>query len=341
MRVLVCGGAGFIGSHFARLALEHGAERVVIYDALTYAGRRSTVADLLSDSRACFVQDRIEDAGAVASALREHRLTHVVNFAAETHNDRSLLGSGQFIQTNTFGVHVLLESVRAHGVERFVQVSTDEVYGWIESGAFVESSPLAPNTPYSASKAAGDLLCRASHIAHGTPVIVTRGGNTYGPNQYPEKLIPFFVTRLVDGKRVPLYGAGDQLREWIHVRDHAAGIWTALTQGSPGEVYNVGDSNERANRWTAEAILRELGLGHDLIRHIPDPRGAAHDRRYSMDSTKLRQLGWRPETGFEEGLATTVRWYRDNEAWWRPIVESPGYLDFVRDFYGRALGEDL
>lgn len=341
MRVLVCGGAGFIGSHFARLALERGAERVVIYDALTYAGHLSTVEDVLADSRARFVLGRIQDADTVAAVLREERLSHVANFAAETHNDRSLLESGDFIQTNAFGVHVLLECVRAHGVERMVQVSTDEVYGWIESGAFTESSPLLPNTPYSASKAGGDLLCRASHIAHGTPVIVTRGGNTYGPYQYPEKLIAFFATRLIQGKRVPLYGEGDQMREWIHVRDHAAGIWTALTHGSLGEVYNVGDANERTNRWTTAAILRELRLGEDHVRHISDPRGAAHDRRYSMDSTKLRQLGWRPEAGFEEGLAGTVRWYRDHEAWWRPIVESPGYVGFVREFYGQALGEDL
>jgi dTDP-glucose 4,6-dehydratase len=340
VRLLVCGGAGFIGSHFARLAAGNLVERLVVLDALTYAGRRETIADLIAGG-AEFVHARIQDAGAVRRTLGDHAISHVVNFAAETHNDRSLLESGDFIQTNTFGVHVLLEAVRAHGAERLVQVSTDEVYGSIATGEFTEESPLRPNTPYSASKAGGDLLCRASHTAYGTPVIVTRGGNTYGPFQYPEKLVPFFVTRLLDGKKAPLYGKGAEVREWIHVGDHAAGVWTALTRGEPGEVYNISGANERPNLWTARAILRELGLGEERLKRIPDPRGAAHDRRYAMDSSRLRALGWVPQVPLDQGLRETIRWYRENQAWWRPVVADPEHLAFVARFYGAALGEDL
>lgn len=340
MRLLVTGAAGFIGSNFVRLVQHRPeVESLVVVDALRYSGNRSTMADF--DPGVAFVEAQIQDKPAMDRAIRDHRVTHVVNFAAESHNDRSLLDNTSFIQTNTFGVQVLLELTREHGLHRMVHVSTDEVYGSIADGEFTESSPLQPNTPYSASKAGGDLLCRAHWVSFKTPVVVTRGGNTYGPFHYPEKLIPFFLTRLIQGKKVPLYGEGRQVREWIHVRDHAAGIWTALTQGTDGEVYNVGDTNESENIAVVEALLRHLGSDRSLIKFIPDPRKGAHDARYSMATDKLRGLGWEPQVGFTEGLADTVAWFCENESWWRPIIEDPDYKAFVSKFYGPSLGEDL
>jgi dTDP-glucose 4,6-dehydratase len=340
MKLLVTGAAGFIGSNFVRLALqrEPGVE-VVVLDALRYSGRKETLADVWD--RITFIQAEIQDRTKMDEVLERERPTHVVNFAAESHNDRSILDNTNFVLTNSLGVQVLLDSCRAHGVERVLHVSTDEVYGSTLDGNFTEESPLQPNTPYSAAKAGGDLICRAHFHAYKTPVIVTRGGNTYGPYHYPEKLIPFFVTRLIDGKKVPLYGEGTQVREWIHVMDHAAGIWAALTKGEPGQVYNVGDSNERQNRETVTLLLDELGLGNELVKQIPDPRKGAHDARYSMDSSKLRSLGWKPERPFEESLRETVRWFRANEAWWRPILADPGYQAFIARFYCPGLGDDL
>ncbi|RYG70093.1 NAD-dependent epimerase/dehydratase family protein, partial [bacterium] len=230
---------------------------------------------------------------------------------------------------------------RKHGVERFVHVSTDEVYGSISEGKFTEATPLQPNTPYSASKAGGDLQARASHVAFGTPVMVTRGGNNYGPNQYPEKLIPFFATRLIDGKRVPLYGDGSQVREWIHVLDHCEGILTVLERGEPGGVYNVGDENERPNREVTRILLEELGRDDSLVKTIEDPRKGAHDVRYAMETDRLRALGWTPKRDFETELRATARWYVENQEWWRAITATDGYNDFVRAFYGKSLGEDL
>lgn len=338
MRLLVAGGAGFIGSTFLRLVR---AERpdwdLVVYDALTYAGNRSTIEDLDLP----FYQGWIQDPDAVASVLRERAISHVVNFAAETHNDRSMLESGAFIQSNVVGPYVLLEAVRRLGIEKFVHVSTDEVYGTIAEGEFTEESPLRPNTPYSASKAGGDLQVRAHVKAYATPAVVTRGGNTYGPCQFPEKLIPFFVTRLIDGKKVPIYGNGDQVREWIHARDHAAGVLVALERGRPGEIYNIGDLNERRNLDVVRILLEETGRDESFVKSIPDPRGGAHDPRYRMSAEKLRALGWSPVEPFEARLRSTVRWYVENQGWWRPLVESPDYLRFVADFYGRGLGDDL
>lgn len=342
MNLLVAGGAGFIGSHFARMALEKWTDaRVIVFDALTYAGNLDNLKDLWAHPRFAFHAGKVQDCAAVEGTIRAEGITHVVNFAAESHNDRSLLDPGAFIQTDVFGVFVLLEAVRRHGVERLVHVSTDEVYGSIDDGQFTEQSPLEPNTPYSASKAGGDLLCRAFRVSFDAPVIVTRGGNTYGPYQYPEKLIPFFVTRLIEGKKVPLYGDGNQVRQWIHARDHAAGVMAALEHGELGEVYNVADSNERSNREVVRVLLEGTGRGEELVKPIPDPRGAAHDKRYSMDGQKLRALGWRPEMPFEESLRETVRWYLANEGWWRPIAEDPKYREFVRQYYGPSLGDDL
>lgn len=338
MRLLVAGGAGFIGSTFLRLVrAERPDWELVAFDALTYAGNRSTIADLDLPFR----QGWIQDADAVASVLREFSITHVVNFAAETHNDRSMLESAAFIQSNVVGPYVLLEAIRRQGIEKFVHVSTDEVYGTIAEGEFTEESPLRPNTPYSASKAGGDLQVRAHVKAYGTPAVVTRGGNTYGPYQFPEKLIPFFVTRLIDGKKVPVYGKGDQVREWIHARDHAAGVLVALERGEPGEIYNIGDLNERQNLEVVRVLLEETGRDESFVKSIPDPRGGAHDPRYRMSAEKLRTLGWAPVEPFEAGLRSAVRWYLENQGWWRPIVESDDYRRFVAEFYGRGLGEDL
>lgn len=342
MNLLVTGGAGFIGSHYVRLALERYPEaNVVVLDALTYAGNRSTLRDVEENPRFRFHQGFIQDAAVVDRVIREEDVTHIVNFAAESHNDRSLLASGGFIQTNTFGVHVLLEATRHHALERMVHVSTDEVYGSIADGEFTEESPLQPNTPYSASKAGGDLQCRAHFVSFKTPVVVTRGGNNYGPFQYPEKLISFFTVRLIDGKKVPLYGEGEQVREFIHVLDHCEGIDTVLRKGEPGQAYNIGDKNERRNIETVRVLLDETGRDMSLVKKIPDPRKGAHDARYSMSTRKIEALGWKPTRNFETELRNTVRWYRENEWWWREICAKPEYQDFVEAFYGPGLGEDL
>lgn len=339
--VMVCGGAGFIGSHFVRLLVRNYAStRVVIFDALTYAGNLSTIQNLLSE-RVTFVQGKIQDASSVNGAIEANGVTHIVNFAAESHNDRSILDPGSFIHTDVYGVFVLCEATNQYNIQKYVQVSTDEVYGSIDNGRFTEDSPIMPNTPYSASKAGGDLQARAHHITFGTPVCVTRGGNNYGPFQYPEKLISFFAVRLLQGKKVPLYGDGTQVREWIHVEDHCRGIEQVLLTGRPGTVYNVGDENERQNKEIVRILLEETGRGEDLVKRIEDPRKGAHDKRYSMTSERTRALGWAPQEDFETQVRNTVRWYRDNEWWWQPIIEMPDYQDFVKAFYGRFLGEDL
>lgn len=342
MNLLVTGGAGFIGSNFVRLALNRLPQaRIVVLDALCYSGNLSTLQDVWDDPRFRFYPGKIQDPTVVNGLIESEKITHIVNFAAESHNDRSLLDAASFIETNVMGVHVLLEATRRHKLEKIVHVSTDEVYGTISEGQFTEQSPLEPNTPYSAAKAGGDLLCRAHWVTFKTPVVVTHGGNTYGPYHFPEKLIPFFVTRLIDGKKVPLYGEGNQVREWIHAHDHANGVLTALQKGDPGQVYNIGDDNERENREVVAMLLDELGRNDSYVKRIPDPRKGAHDQRYSMATEKMRGLGWKPEKPFEQSLRETVRWYRDNEWWWRPITKTDDYISFITRFYGPSLGEDL
>lgn len=342
MRILVTGGAGFIGSNYCRHVLSSNPEdSIVILDALTYAGHLSTLNDIINDERIQFYEGRIEDHTLVNKLLVDEKIDAIVNFAAETHNDKSLLNVSPFMQSNVLGVQNLLTCVESNKIFRYVQVSTDEVYGEISKGSWTEESPLLPNTPYSASKAAGDLLCRSFYMTYGTPVIITRGGNTYGPYQYPEKLISFFSTRLIEGKKVPLYGDGLQVRQWIHVLDHCSAIDLALRKGTPGEIYNIADPNEKRNHEVVEIILNELGKDLGCVKQIPDPRKGAHDYRYSMHSEKIRALGWQPKVAFDDGLRSTVSWYRENKSWWKPIVDQPDYQDYVRRFYGPGLGQDL
>lgn len=342
MHLLVTGGAGFIGSNFVRLALQHLPDaKVTVLDALTYAGNLSTLNDVAANPHFRFYPGKIQDPVVVEGIIKAEGITHIVNFAAESHNDRSILHAGSFIETDVLGVYVLLEATRKFKLERMLHVSTDEVYGSIDQGHFTEQSPIEPNTPYSASKAGGDLQIRAHVKAFGTPALITRGGNTYGPYQFPEKLIPFFVTRLMDGKKVPVYGEGNQVREWIHAMDHAGGVLHTLLHGEPGQVYNVGDVNERPNHEVVKILLEETGRDESYIRRIPDPRKGAHDKRYSMSADKLRGLGWAPTHPFEDSLRATVRWYRDRQDWWRPLVSTDDFQAFIARFYGPALGEDL
>jgi dTDP-glucose 4,6-dehydratase len=326
--MLITGGCGFIGSAFVRLALDAGHE-VVNLDRLTYAGNPANVAEVAADPRYSFVHADIADPGAVAEAIRGCEV--VVNFAAESHVDRSILDPGAFIHTDVVGTAVLLAAARQAGVERFLQVSTDEVYGSIETGAFCESDPIDPSSPYSASKAGGDLQVLAAHRTYAQDVIVTRGSNTFGPRQYPEKLIPLFVTNALEGRELPVYGDGLQVRDWIHAEDHCTGIWCALTKGTAGAVYNVGGGNEVPNLQITRRILELTGADPGLVRHVTDRPG--HDRRYALDTTRLRALGWAPARDFDEALAATVDWYRDHPDWWRPI-KSGEYRAYYEAQYG-------
>lgn len=332
MRILLTGGCGFIGSAFVRLALARGHE-VVNLDKLTYAGNPANVAEVADHDGYRFVHADIADAERVAEALDGVEL--VVNMAAETHVDRSILDPAAFPMTDVVGTAVLLGEARKAGVRRFVQVSTDEVYGSVPHGAFRETDPLDPSSPYSASKAGGDLQVLACHRTYGMDVVVTRGSNTYGPRQYPEKLIPLFVTNALEGQPLPVYGDGMQIRDWIHVDDHCEGVLHAAEHGVAGEVYNVGGGNELPNLDITHAILGLTGRDASLIRHVEDRPG--HDRRYALDTAKLRALGWAPRREFTEGLRETVEWYTLNRAWWEPI-KSGEYLAYYREQYGARVG---
>jgi dTDP-glucose 4,6-dehydratase len=328
VKLLVTGGCGFIGSAFVRLALARGAE-VVNLDKLTYAGNPANVAEVEGDPRYRFVHADIADPEAVAEAVVG--VDAIVNLAAESHVDRSILDPADFIRTDVVGTAVLLDAARRAGVGRFVQVSTDEVYGSIASGAFRESDPVNPSSPYSASKAGGDLQVLAWHRTFGLDAVVTRGSNTFGPRQYPEKLISLFVTNALDGLPLPVYGDGRQVRDWIHVDDHCEGIWTAMERGAPGEVYNVGGGNEEPNLAITRRILALTGRDASLIRHVADRPG--HDRRYALDTTRLRALGWAPRRTVDDALPDTVEWYRAHRDWWEPI-KSGEYLKYYEQQYG-------
>ena len=336
--LLVTGGAGFIGSSFVRHVLEECPDyRVVVYDKLTYAGNPENLAGLAGafKGRYTFVQGDICDAQHVEEVMGEHGVDTVVNFAAETHVDRSLLDAGAFVMTDVYGTYVLLEAARKVGVERFLHMGTDEVYGEVHQGSPRETDPLEPRSPYSASKAAADLMVRAYHISHGMPTLITRASDNFGPRQYPEKFIPLFITNAVDDLPLPLYGDGRQVREWMYVQDCCEGIMTVLGKGQLGEIYNVGGGNERYNIDVAQQIVELLGKPRSLIQHVADR--PAHDRRYSLDFSKIKALGWSQSHGFESALEDTVRWYVDNEAWWRKIKSGEDYAGYYRRQYGARL----
>lgn len=320
MRILVTGAAGFIGSNYVRHVLAHTDDHVVGYDALTYAGNRSTLRDVDDDPRFTFVHGNICDPGTLESAMR--KCDAVVHFAAESHVDRSIEGSDDFIHTNCFGTNVVVDTARRLEVDRVVHIGTDEVYGSIEHGSSKETDPLEPRSPYSASKAGSDLIALSYHATHGTPVSVTRCTNNFGPYQYPEKALPLFTTNLIDGRPVPLYGDGLNERDWIHVDDHCAGVHLVLTDGAPGEIYNIGAGNEIPNRVLVDKLLAAFGVGEEMVTYVEDRKG--HDRRYSVDISKITDLGWRRRRTLDEALADTIAWYRANEWWWRPLKERPG-----------------
>ncbi len=341
MHLLVTGGAGFIGRHFVKRVLEeHPDYSVTVLDKLTYAGRLENLAEFESNPRYAaryrFVRGDIAKPEDVERAMNVggDAVEAIVSFAAETHVDRSLSGAGDFILTDVYGVYALLEAARHHEVRRFLLVSTDEVYGSVEAGSSRETDSLDPRSPYSASKAGGELLAKAYHTSYNLPVLITRGSNTFGPYQYPEKFLPLFITNALDDQPLPLYGDGLNVRDWLFVEDHCAAIDLVLHKGLVGETYNVGGGNERTNLWMARRLLALLGKPESLIRFVTDRPG--HDRRYSLDSAKLRALGWAPSRDFDGALAETVRWYREHESWWRPI-KSGEWKEYYQQHYGERL----
>ena len=320
MKLLITGAAGFIGSNFVRMIVNgelQGVLSVKVLDKLTYAGVKSNLDSAAQLSSYGFTQGDICDPIVVADLLED--TDAVVNFAAESHVDRSIFGAEDFVKTNIVGVHVLLEAIKASGRKiRFLQVSTDEVYGSIESGSWTEEWPLQPNSPYSASKASGELLARSYSRTHEMDVVITRCSNNYGTHHFPEKLIPLFITNLIEGKKVPVYGTGENVRDWLHVDDHCRGIYKVLMNGRAGEVYNIGGGRELTNNEITSLILEAMGADESSIEYVEDRKG--HDLRYSVDWTKINsELGYEPQVKFEDGLRETIQWYRDNEAWWKPL----------------------
>lgn len=334
MRILITGGAGFIGSHLVRHFVTHSNDRIVNLDALKYSGNLENLKDLEGHAQYRFVHGDICDADLVTALLRDEGIEGVVNCAAETHVDRSITEPLAFAKTDVIGTATLLDAARAVGVTRFLQVSTDEVYGSVEAGHSTEEDLIAPRSPYAASKAGGDLIVRSYWTTYQFPVLITRGSNTYGPHQYPEKFIPLFITNAIEDQPLPLYGDGRYRRDWLSVFDHAAGIEHVFRHGAPGTVYNVGGGNERENLVVAEAILAQLGKPRSLIRHVQDRPG--HDRRYAVDCTRLRGIGWEPRVDFGAGLKATVDWYLTNQAWWRKIKSGE-----FRTYYEQAYGQRL
>ncbi|HTY72111.1 MAG TPA: dTDP-glucose 4,6-dehydratase [Actinomycetes bacterium] len=321
MRIFVTGGAGFIGSHYVRTMLGGGYPgwedaEVTVYDALTYAGNRANLASVADHPRFRFVRGDVCDVAALDATIPGHQV--VVNFAAETHVDRSIDGPAAFVLTNVVGTQTLLDACLRHGVERVVHVGTDEVYGSIDVGAWTEEAPLLPNSPYAASKAGAELMVRAYHRTYGLNVSSTRCSNNYGPYQFPEKLIPLFVTRLLEHRTVPLYGDGGNVRDWLHVDDHCQGVQLVVEHGVAGAAYNIGGGEELSNKALTQRILDAMGAGWDQVEYVADRPG--HDRRYALDDARVRALGYRPRHTFADGLAETIEWYRTNQAWWRPLL---------------------
>jgi dTDP-glucose 4,6-dehydratase len=315
MKLFITGAAGFIGSNYVRHVLSTSDDEVTVFDALTYAGNLTSLDDVASDPRYRFVQGDICDRAVVAAAMDGHDA--VVHFAAESHVDRSIVDPDTFVRTNCLGTNVMCDVARNVGVDRFLHISTDEVYGSIEDGSFVETDRLGPRSPYSSSKAGSDLIALSYEETYGLPVIVTRSSNNFGPFQFPEKVIPLFVTNLLDDKKVPLYGDGLNIRDWIYVMDNCAGVDVVLRRGEVGEIYNIGGGNETTNRELTEKVLGLLGVGNEMVEYVEDRLG--HDRRYSIDCSKANALGWVPSRSLDEALAETVEWYRANRAWWEPL----------------------
>jgi dTDP-glucose 4,6-dehydratase len=319
MKILVTGGAGFIGSNFVRMALtdkftDFNVDEIIVLDLLTYAGDEENLAPIAKDKRYKFVKGDIRDLELAKKLMGQS--DYVVHFAAESHVDRSIEGGSEFVSTNVMGTQVLLDAARNSNLKRFLHVSTDEVYGSISEGSWPEEHPLLPNSPYSASKAGSDLLVRAYNRTHKLDTVITRCSNNYGQYQFPEKVMPLFITNLIEGKKVPLYGNGLNVRDWLHVDDHCRGIALALTKGKSGEVYNIGGGTELTNVELTHKILAAMGVGEEFIQPVEDRKG--HDLRYSVDITKINtELGYSPQVNFEEGLEKTINWYRNNEAWWR------------------------
>jgi len=336
VKLLVTGGAGFIGSNFIRYILTNYPEDEVLnFDKLTYAGNLDNLKEFEGDLRYKFFKGDICDPIAVEKALGLiDQVDAIINFAAESHVDRSILSAGDFVQTDVYGTYVLLEAVKKFKIKRYIHISTDEVYGSIAQGSFTEESPIKPNSPYAASKAGGDLQVRAYHKTYNLPVIITRSSNNYGPYHYPEKIIPLFVTNAIQDQKLPLYGDGKNVRDWLYVEDNCAGIDKVLRSGKVGEIYNIGGESERENLVITKLILAELGKSEDLIEYVKDRPG--HDRRYSIDCSKLKKLGWQPKVNFEEGIKKTVRWYQDNKSWWKKIKEKQQeFQSFHKEWYGK------
>ncbi|OAO76714.1 dTDP-glucose 4,6-dehydratase [Anoxybacillus flavithermus] len=337
MNLLVTGGAGFIGSNFVRYMLEkYPNYKVVNYDLLTYAGNLENLKDVENHPNYTFVKGDINNRELVNYLVKTHEIDVIVNFAAESHVDRSITDPDIFVKTNVLGTQALLDVAKANHIKKYVQISTDEVYGTLgETGYFTEETPLAPNSPYSASKAGGDLLVRAYHETYGLNVNITRCSNNYGPYHFPEKLIPLMITNALEGKELPIYGDGQNIRDWLHVKDHCAAIDLVIHKGRPGEVYNIGGHNERTNNEIVHLIVEKLGVSKDLIKYVADRPG--HDRRYAIDPTKIMtELGWKPQYTFEKGIAETIQWYIDNQEWWKNI-KSGEYMNYYQKQYGDRL----
>lgn len=332
--LLVTGGAGFIGSNFVQMMLHtYDDINIVVYDKLTYAGNLDNLAPVADNPRYHFQQGDICDADTVEQVMQQHAIDTIVNFAAETHVDRSLIEPGGFIQTDVYGTYVLLEAAKRHTIARYHQVSTDEVYGQVLEGRSLETDPLEPRSPYSAAKAGGDLMCLAYYTSFNVPVTITRGSNNIGPYQYPEKVVPLFITNAMNDIPLPLYGDGKQMRDYQYVLDHCTGIDTVLRRGVPGEIYNLGSGVETANIDMTRLILTLLNKPESLIQPVTDRPG--HDRRYAIDCSKVQALGWQSRYTFEQAIEATVTWYINNEAWWRKIRNSQRYTDYYQQQYGK------